>query len=433
MLDVKNPEIRVDEIMQRIQEKVRSRREARAAPLTALSAEVLQIPGWNQVDERLGRAQQVALVGASLPSMTRMRGLKRSLAGVVAKLFLRTAQLITRDQREFNVEVLDILRPLHEALAHQAAQLSATRVDLAALRAELTSVRAELSKAQARIGELGAQARSEAANSSVNIGQLRTSLSLQERQVNQLLEEIRKRLPASLDVEQLQTLAAEAPHIWDAIYLHFEDQFRGSREEIKRRIAVYLPKFRAAEAGSESSPILDLGCGRGELLEVLREAGLTASGVDTNRAAVEQCLDHGLSVELRDAFEALGKIPNASLGGLTALHVVEHLPFPLVLKLLDESLRVLRPGGIAIFETPNPNNVLVGSSTFYVDPTHRNPVHPQALQYLMEARGMVRVETMMLHPYAPEARVPEAGSELARRFNEHFYGPQDYAALGHRP
>ena len=396
MLDVKNPEIRVDEIMERIREKVRTRSQARA-PAATLPPVALDLGGWEPVDGMLARAQEVAQVGASVPPMTRMRGLKRVVAGSVARTFLRLAQV------------------------------GALRSEVAALRAELASVRSDLSR---RIEEVQA-------TDSRALGQLRTSMSLQERRFERFLDEAGdhaagKTTPAPVGAENGPSVAAESAHLWDAIYLHFEDEFRGTREEIKARVAVYLPKFREAGAGTEAAPILDLGCGRGELLEVLRTEGLVASGVDTNRAAVEQCREQGLSVELGDAFDVLRKLPEASLGGLAALHVVEHLPFPLVLKLLDEALRVLRPGGVAIFETPNPKNVLVGSSNFYIDPTHRNPVHPLTLRHLMEARGLVGVETMMLHPLPPEARVPDASSELARRFNEYFYGPQDYAVVGRR-
>ena len=148
---------------------------------------------------------------------------------------------------------------------------------------------------------------------------------------------------------------------------------------------------------------------------------------------MEECKRLGLDVSLGDAFEKLGNIADASLAGLTAIHVIEHLPYAMLLRLLDEALRVLRPGGVAIFETPNPTNVMVGSCNFYIDPTHRNPVHPQTLRYLFEARGMLRVETIPLHPCAPGMRVPDDDSVLARRFNEYFYGPQDYAVLGYRP
>jgi len=419
MLDVKNPEIRVDEIMERIREKVRTRSQARA-PAATLPPVALDLGGWEPVDGMLARAQEVAQVGASVPPMTRMRGLKRVVAGSVARTFLRLAQVITRDQRSFNLATIDILRTMDERARREAGHV-------AALRAEVASVRSDLSR---RIDEVQA-------TDSRALGQLRTSMSLQERRFERFLDEAGdhaagKTTPAPVGAENGPSVAAESAHLWDAIYLHFEDEFRGTREEIKARVAVYLPKFREAGAGTEAAPILDLGCGRGELLEVLRTEGLVASGVDTNRAAVEQCRQQGLSVELGDAFDVLRKLPEASLGGLAALHVVEHLPFPLVLKLLDEALRVLRPGGVAIFETPNPKNVLVGSSNFYIDPTHRNPVHPLTLRHLMEARGLVGVETMMLHPLPPEARVPDASSELARRFNEYFYGPQDYAVVGRR-
>ena len=419
MLDVKNPEIRVDEIMERIREKVRTRSQARA-PAATLPPVALDLGGWEPVDGMLARAQEVAQVGASVPPMTRMRGLKRVVAGGVARAFLRLAQVITRDQRSFNLATMDVLRTMDERARREAGHV-------AALRAELASVRSDLSR---RIDEVQA-------TDSRALGQLRTSMSLQERRFERFLDEAGnhatgKHTPAPVGAENGPAVAAESAHLWDAIYLHFEDEFRGTREEIKARVAVYLPKFREAGAGTEAAPILDLGCGRGELLEVLRTEGLVASGVDTNRAAVEQCRQQGLSVELGDAFDVLRKLPEASLGGLAALHVVEHLPFPLVLKLLDEALRLLRPGGVAIFETPNPKNVLVGSSNFYIDPTHRNPVHPLTLRHLMEARGLVGLETMMLHPLPPEARVPDADSELARRFNEYFYGPQDYAVVGRR-
>jgi O-antigen chain-terminating methyltransferase len=376
----------------------------------------LDLGGWGRVDEVLARAQEVAQVGASLPPMKQMRGIKRTLAGAVGRAFLRVAQIITRDQRAFNLAAL-------EALRTGAAQVLALRNEAAALRSELSSARARIDEVQT----------AESSARETKIGQLRTSISRQERQLALFFEAASKGTPAVAGAERLEPLTAEASHLWDPTYLQLEDDFRGSREEIKGRIAVYVPKFRAAGAGTAAAPILDLGCGRGELLEVLQADGLTASGVDTNRAAVEECRERGLRVELRDAFEALGKVPDGSLGGLAAVHLVEHLPFSLLLKLIDEALRVLRPGGIAVFESPNPMNVLVGSANFYIDPTHRNPVHPLTLRHLLEARGMVGIETMMLHPVPPEKRVPDADSELARRFNEYFYGPQDYAVVGRRP
>jgi O-antigen chain-terminating methyltransferase len=259
------------------------------------------------------------------------------------------------------------------------------------------------------------------------VDQAVTAIAMQERRLTTLLEEVGKRRQEPLDRQQLQRFADELEHVSDAGYLNFEDAFRGSRDDIKQRVAVYLPKLRET-----SGPILDVGCGRGELLEVLRDAGLKASGVDSNAAAVELCRRAGLDVVQGDLFEVLARTPAGSLGGVTALHVVEHVPHALLLKLLDEVVRVLQPGGVAVFETPNPENVRVGATTFYLDPTHRNPVHPQTLRFLAEARGLSRVEMLPLHPCPDEMRIPE-DTPVARRFNDYFYGPQDYAVLGRRP
>jgi O-antigen chain-terminating methyltransferase len=438
MLDVQNPEIKVDEIMQRIQAKVRLRREQAVPRPVAGSAGVpTDSLAFNQL---FAHARDAAQVGLTVPPMSRTHGLKRALAEPIAKAFLRLAQLITRDQRAFNQIVLTALQALNEQQARSAAELAARSDSTAAVLNQsavaLNQAAAALSQ---RVDQLDARMRAAEEevtrvrqDQSLKLDQLRTAVSLQERRLTSLLEEARSRLEGPLDASQLRTFADELPHVADAGYLTFEDAFRGSREKVKELVAVYLPKLRAAEAGAEGHPILDLGCGRGELLEVLREQGLKASGVDCNRAAVDKCREAGLDVALGDAFDHLRSVPDGTLGAVTALHLIEHLPFPLVLRLLDETLRVLRPGGIAIFETPNPNNILVGATNFYLDPTHRNPVHPQTLRYLAETRGLVQVETLMLHPYPKEMRIPEE-TAVARTFNEYFYGPQDYAVLGRRP
>jgi SAM-dependent methyltransferase len=415
MLDVTNPDIPLDEIMQRIHEKVRARRErtspARNAPtITELNAGA---PASPAVEELFVRAEGSAHVGAALPPMTRLHGVKRKAASAIGRIFLRVAQLITRDQRTFNVAALDLLREL----AGEAARL---RTECFSLRREMV---ASLEAAETR-------SREEAASNATKIAQLRTAMSLQEHRLSSLAEGDKP----SASALPVRSAALESPsEVLDATYLAFEDQFRGSREEIKKRLAVYLPVLRGAQAGTEQAPVLDLGCGRGEMLELLRENGLTGFGVDTNRGAVEQCQALGLRVEAGDAFDFLRKISNATLGAVAAIHFVEHLPSGLVFQLIDECLRVVRPGGLVIFETPNPRNILVGACNFYLDITHRNPIHPQTLQYLLEARGMFSVETMQLHPCAAELHVPEDGSILARRFNEYFYGPQDYAVVGRRP
>jgi SAM-dependent methyltransferase len=220
-------------------------------------------------------------------------------------------------------------------------------------------------------------------------------------------------------------------HNIDSLYAALEDEFRGSRQEIKELLSVYLPKLTEAGIGSESMPILDVGCGRGEWLELLREHQLHGSGIDLNRVVLSICRERGLPVMEADAVEHLRSLPEASLGAVTAFHVLEHLALPQLLELLDAARRALKPGGVAIFETPNPNNVFVSSRYFYLDPTHRHPIPPLLGRFLAEARGFERVEILELHPWPAEHHADTStGGDVAARFNECFYGPQDYAIIG---
>jgi O-antigen chain-terminating methyltransferase len=161
---------------------------------------------------------------------------------------------------------------------------------------------------------------------------------------------------------------------------------------------------------------------------LLQEEGLQAQGVDVNCILVEQCRERGFEAIEGDGIIYLRGLPSASVGAVTGFHIVEHLSLDLLIQLFDETWRVLKPGGMVIFETPNPQNVLVGSSNFYMDPTHRHPIPSPALKFLVEARGFCRVEVVNLHPFPESFRVP--GAALAERFNEYFYGPQDYAVVG---
>lgn len=215
----------------------------------------------------------------------------------------------------------------------------------------------------------------------------------------------------------------------DKLYAAFEDQFRGNREDIKARQRVYLPLVKKSLEQTKGD-ILDIGCGRGEWLELLHEEGLRGVGVDANHFVVKKCREQGLDVVNADAILYLRSMPDESLGVVSCFHVVEHLPTNVLIQLLDETVRTLKTGGIAILETPNPQNVLVGSNNFYFDPTHRNPIPSPTLKFLAEARGLRHVEIMNLHPYPESFRV--SGSDLAERFNEYFYGPQDYALIGYK-
>lgn len=192
--------------------------------------------------------------------------------------------------------------------------------------------------------------------------------------------------------------AAAQPADTDAFYVALEERFRGSRECIKERLPEYLPFLRQLRERLPGAEALDLGCGRGEWLELLRDEGIAGRGVDTSGRMVEQCRALGLDAVKGDALAWLRGVPDAALGLVTAFHLVEHLPFPVLHGLFQECARVLRPGGMAIFETPNPECPRVSGYAFYLDPTHRNPVPHELLAFLGTHAGFSTVHIERLHP-----------------------------------
>lgn len=211
--------------------------------------------------------------------------------------------------------------------------------------------------------------------------------------------------------------------LYDAMYLNFENRFRGPEDEIKNRVRVYLPYVKLAGEHTGDAPVLDVGCGRGEWLELLKENSITARGLDLNEVMVGKCRDAGLEVARSDAVSYLKGLESESLGMITGFHIVEHLPFTTMVALFDESFRVLKPGGKVIFETPNPENIMVGSCSFYTDPSHTNPIPPATLSFLVEDRGFVNIEVLRLHPN-DSVHVEDP------LLNHYFTIGQDYAVIG---
>jgi len=242
-----------------------------------------------------------------------------------------------------------------------------------------------------------------------------------------------ERVEGTFTKEGIEAILSQEDNQLDRFYLEFEASFRGSREIITERATVYLPVVKAAKAGTRRRPILDVGCGRGEWLELLKGSGMTARGVDVNAAMTEQCRALGLEVVREDVLDYLRSLEADSLGAVTGMHIIEHLPFRRLITLLDETLRVLRPGGVAIFETPNPENVIVGSCNFWYDPTHQRPLPPASTQRTLELRGFSEVRIMPLHPFPVEAHFPTDDPGSRDRLNHLFYGPQDYAVVAYKP
>ena len=424
---------------------------------------------WAVVHHAIIAAERHATVGTELPPMHSMRGLRRRVAVPLAKMVLRLARLFTAEQTTFNRESIGAIRALNDAvsghlrtLAHQLAaeghqhdnrlssivseqtrqrrafderlrEVEAAEADrrTAAVETAVAAARGEAVAAVAVArGEAAARIDAITQSFSTDLARLRTLLTMQERRLSILLDDARR---AGSGAGAGRVEAEEVDHLLDSFYIAFEDQFRGPRDEIKARALPYLDLMREAGAGTAESPIIDLGCGRGEWLELLAENGLVARGVDLNRVAVEENRERGLDVTQGDGLTYLRALPDRSCGAVTGIHVIEHVPFAVMIRLFDETLRVLRPGGVAVFETPNPCNLLVGASRFYVDPTHNNPLHPDTMAFIAEARGLVRVGIRYLHPVGEEARFPDDGSMIAQQLNEYLRGPQDFAVIGYRP
>ncbi|HEY8549816.1 MAG TPA: methyltransferase domain-containing protein [Vicinamibacterales bacterium] len=216
-------------------------------------------------------------------------------------------------------------------------------------------------------------------------------------------------------------------------YVGFEDRFRGSQEEIRARLEAYLPLFEGA------ADVLDVGCGRGEFLELLRERGIGGRGLDINHEMVEVCRSRGLDAIEGDAVGYLRSLPDGSLGGLIAAQVVEHLEPDYLLQFLEEAYHKLRPGSAIVLETINPACWFAFFSSYIRDITHVRPLHPDTLSYLLTANGFQQVAVRYSAPYPEDQklrRVPGEGviadavNANVDKLNALMFTHLDYAAIG---
>jgi SAM-dependent methyltransferase len=243
-------------------------------------------------------------------------------------------------------------------------------------------------------------------------------------------------------VRQPGSSQAFAPALDAYKYVAFEDQFRGSREVIRQRMESYLPFFAGA------SDVLDVGCGRGEFLELLAISEITARGIDLNREMVEVCRARGLDVTEADAVSYLSELPDASLGGLLAAQVVEHLQPEYLLRFLELAFHKLRPGARLVLETLNPACWVAFFESYIRDVTHVWPLHPETLKYLVLASGFAKTKLEFrspvplqdrLQPIAVPAGADVTLVELAEAFNANveklnsrMFTFMDYAVIGER-
>jgi SAM-dependent methyltransferase len=227
-------------------------------------------------------------------------------------------------------------------------------------------------------------------------------------------------------------------------YVGFENKFRGSEAEIRSRQLDYVKVFAGA------TDVLDLGCGRGEFLALLREHGIRARGLDINHEMAEACRARGLTVDEADALSYLSALPDASLGGLIALQVVEHFQPAYLLQFLELAYHKLRPGAAIVLETLNPSCWFAFFEAYIRDITHAWPLHPDTLKYLVMASGFQRLDVRLLSPYPGDAKLQHCAAPaemasslgmtgLVQSFNENvdkvnslMFGYLDYAVVARK-
>lgn len=216
----------------------------------------------------------------------------------------------------------------------------------------------------------------------------------------------------------------------DVLYLALEDRFRGERDIVAQRQSSYLQYL--GPTISERSPLLDLGCGRGEWLSALKLRGIPAVGVDGNGICVTECLEAGLTVQQGDLVSFLKSSEDASFGAITLFQVFEHLPFSILVETMREIRRVLVKDGILIAEIPNSKNIRVGSGTFWIDPTHQRPLFPDVLMFLAEQVGFSQADGIYVNRLGPAhdlSGLPEGARHALMSVLEALDGPGDFALI----
>ncbi len=399
-------EAEITAVFTRLRDEIAGREPARPAPGDGAPAR----PG-SPVPAR-SDAERYWAVTADRPflykpgSWGRARGLLLAPAKVVlGKLMRWYVEPAFAQQRDFNSRVLGSLDELSE------------RIDMLAERVE-----------RSLEGTLEPLGRS--------VEQLDRSFTELDERLLHIERRVRRQGQPSAAPARPAPSAPEPASHEDPDYFAFESRMRGSSELIRERQTIYANEFR------DAAPVLDIGCGRGELLVLLREAGIEARGVDTNPDMVAHCLDDGLAVEQADGSTFLAGLDDDSLGGIFCAHVLEHLDPAAIFRLLELAVAKLRPGGLFVAETPNPLS-LVALANFSADLSHYRPLHPSTLSFLARQAGFREVtlrftsepaegERLRRVPFPNEPGFVEAQQRLdgdVDRLNEVVFGPQDYAVL----
>lgn len=347
-----------------------------------------------QVDiSRIPVSSQRPLIGPFLTLFKRL--VRKSTSWLYQPLFTQISS--------FNAGIIDILNKMTLQLMqieHKEANLRKEVQNLSDLEQRLESYRAEAAFLQSKL-----------------------SLALQHQKTSRE----KKTVAASVEPEEsLEDIFTGTG--WS--YRSFERKFRGTEALIKERQHIYLKDIQVAfnKCGGYA---LDIGAGRGEFLELCREAGIPAKGVDLDKEMVELCQKKGLSVEYADGLAYLEALPDESLCALTAFQLVEHLTPEQLWHLTQNAVVKLKPGGLVLLETLNPESFYSLIKYFYLDLTHVKPIPSATLKFLLEAAGLKQVEVQFSSPVPKEVQLDGTDANI-NKLNELLFGYQDYAVLGWR-
>jgi O-antigen chain-terminating methyltransferase len=315
------------------------------------------------------------------------------------------------------------------------------------LNASVATIELALDRAQRASEAIGARERRlDEAIDAIRLqhGEIQTALGVTQQALRTMSKEAGRSAAAGAPAQgpgAPAAVAAPSSGSADALshaYVGFEDQFRGPADEIRGRLADYVPLF------ADASNVLDIGCGRGEFLELLAERGVTARGIDLNEAMVEVCRAKGLDAARADALSYLQAQPDGSLGGLFAAQVVEHLEPAYLTRLIDIAFDKLRPGSPIVLETINPACWFAFFESYIRDITHVRPLHPDTLKFLLIAGGFQQVDIRYRAPYPEQGKLQPVAvtpaladiaptlNENAEKLNRLLFTYLDYAAVARR-
>jgi SAM-dependent methyltransferase len=324
---------------------------------------------------------------------------------LIQRLLRRALETDNARQRDFNVAVLELIDDARREIEAARRDFQAT---VEAVQHDIRTADASLATDIGKVREL------------IPVAAMRNDalLAALDQKIETLAVRIRDLTNAPVPSDKQQP--ATDKHY---LYRRVEDALRGSERDVREAVAHY--------ANLAIAPLLDIGCGRGELLGLARERSIDARGFDTNERSIADLHARGFDVALAGVPECFANIADASIGSIAALHVVEHLPVEVLFALFRESARVLRGGGLLMIETPNAESLLVSASEFWRDPTHLAPRHPAALVLLAREHGFAVEECRALHPFPEGARLavePTDPPELQRvvhALNDRLFADQD--------